>query len=131
MEIIKKNLAPIFAALITLGLLAFAFVSCTGPTAQIVEVKTEAQPPQAVQGGPSGQQQITTYKVTVTVQNKRSGQGQARLTIKLIDKQSGITVAAQNDNVQLSDNETQQLDYNFDLPQGDYETKTELVYPPD
>ncbi len=131
MQIIKKNGASAFALLLVLAIVVLAFASCNGPTPHIVKVETTTLPASAVQSGPAGQQQITTYKVTVTVENQSSGDGQAQLIVKLVDKSNGQTVADDQQPVHFDGHETQQVDFNFDLPPGDYDTKTQIDYPPD
>jgi hypothetical protein len=131
MELVKRNIPAGIATLIVLALVVFAFVSCNGPLPRIVKVESQAQSPTPVQGGPGGQQQITTYKVTVTVENQSRGTGQALLTVKLVDKSDGTTIAESTQQLQLGDSETEQVDFNFDVPPGNYDTKTDLRYPPD
>ncbi|PZS02924.1 MAG: hypothetical protein DLM69_03465 [Candidatus Chloroheliales bacterium] len=131
MELVRKNIPAGIATLIVLALVVFAFVSCNGPMAHIVKVESQAQTPTPVQGGPGGQQQITTYKVTVTVENQSHGTGQVLLTVKLVDKSDGKTVAENTQQLQLGDKETEAVDFDFDVPPGDYDTKTDLRYPPD
>ncbi|GEM_PF-1676507 len=126
-QLIRRNIPTILASLIGVGLLILAFASCNGPNPHVVEFSQQPTPQAAQHPGEN-----PSYKVTFTIENQGRGDGQTKLVVKLVDKQSGHTVAEQQQLVELGDRETEEVDVTFpDVPQGEYTVSYELHYPPD
>jgi hypothetical protein len=92
--------------------------SCSGPD-PVVESTRLIEP--SAEGAP--------YRVEAVVRNRGPGEGQAELTVRLRDRESGRTVE-DDKKLQLERGETTLAVVEIKAPRGSYDPQVEASYPP-
>lgn len=110
---------------IVLPILAFAVAAvlwvgqCSGPQPTVVGAPRVEEP----------EQPGDRYKVEATVQNGGFGQGEVRVVVRLVEKDSGEAYR-KDEPLQLERGETARVVVELPAPPGEYEPEVEVEYPP-
>lgn len=111
----SKLVAVVFMAVVV----GFLWVrNCSGPDPVVTGVRLVEPHAEA-----------TPYRVEATVRNRRDGEGQAQITVRLRDQSSGRTVQEQK-NVNFASKETTLVVVDVDAPAGSYKPEVDASYPP-
>jgi hypothetical protein len=98
-------------------LLAAMLAACPGPRPSVERVSVEHRPQEGL------------YRLSVTVRNGGRGEGQAEVTARLRDRESG-RLFQKDDHVALGPRQQVMVTIDIEAPPGDYEPFARAEYPP-